>query len=379
MGVINKIVISLFTITLLSACVPAVEAPPVSAPEEEKISPYVMVMLDYGTGSSGFMCSSLSDCASKMSSAAFVELCQQSAGGDEVNCAIYYSDIADDGVANNSQGAANYSGINTVAKRFEFEVFVAILTAVLNDASGFHIGLVVPNSDYGGTVLQGFGLIESDDDVFRDQFISKLLAIPRLVSGAYAHKFQVKETLYELYRYINGESYINLKNTSGNFTASGSPRAEGFTDYDGCVIDGVSCDALTGVITGGVDAGSYGSPFFGDETCVRFYNLIMAFSGPNMDNDLNSEITADMSAFAASGVDEMLAYLSNDATDLVAGLEGVQNMKSWIISDPIVVATVNDWAVAGGTGSEPLLLDDLVLFESQLRDIFTNTANGTCN
>ena len=337
-------------------------------------SPYLVLILDYrATALASTACNGIDNCAEAMSAEVFIPFCQNQAGGSESDCTAFYGDLQDDGAINNSN-TATYTGYDTIPDSFRaniYDVFIETFAAVAGDYD-FPIALMAPNKQDGGTVLQGFRLLEPTN-VARENLKARLDSIPEALSGAYDHPLQLKETLYELYRYLNGGDYINLKHTAGNFTATAEPRNEGIADYDGCVIAGAACDSSTGAVTGGTDNGKYRFPLEADQACTQLYAMVMAANVTNLDNDLDSEIATDMGSAAATDSEPttLLSWFADSDYDVVNHVlaPGKQQLKTWIIADQYREHLLA-WAAAGGTGDTPLYLQNFRQFETDLRHAF---------
>ena len=242
-----------------------------------------------------------------------------------------------------------------------YQAFVAYLTAVMDNFEGIYVGVMAPNKDEGGSILEGYKLLQyGDANGAKETIANSLRSIPTANGGDDAHKLQPSETFYELYRYLNGREFINHTGTDGNFTAAASPSAEGITDYDPAIISG----------------SDFVSPFEGgdpeDLACTKFFGLAMAMNVANDDDDLDDEIAADMGVAAADDFTRLLYHFSDRDTDLVDDslISGDQFMQVWLATDK-TRGHVSDWAEAGGTNEGPLIIEEGRKFEQKLRDMFT--------
>ncbi len=285
-------------------------------------SPYVHLMLDYRPG-------------------LFDALCTYGEGG---SCSPPFMsqsayDNLDPGVYADGDSVSSYSALN------------AVLSSVLSNPlfDDIYMSLVLPNKKNGGTILEGYKRLGDH----REELIATLSAIPESRLEADAHPLQPKETYFEWFRYLNSGNLALGKNTGGNlgFAEAQTP----VPDYDASIIDG----------------GSYSAPFTDPKSCSKLFSMLVAMEGESQDEDLNAEISAELSPLAArEKFTNMLQYMHSSDTDLVDFLEGDQSLeKTWVISDSGMQGQSADWARAGGSGSV-LNLDNPAQLEQDVTNAF---------
>jgi type IV pilus assembly protein PilY1 len=199
-------------------------------------------------------------------------------------------------------------------------IFKAVLAAVLENTlfDDIQVALLISNHpdnrpdaldtrSGGGTILRGYRQLREQ----RAQFTATLKSTPVLAS-ANAHELQPKETYFEWMRYIQGGDVALGQNTRGNFG-----RADPVPDYAADIIAN----------------GSYLTPFTEQSACPRLYSILFTLGVSTRDEDLNAPLAAQTTLPNPASIEELLAYLHNDSTDLLPQLEAtVPLQKTWVVS-----------------------------------------------
>ncbi|MEH6542646.1 MAG: hypothetical protein V7721_01785 [Porticoccaceae bacterium] len=326
----------------------------------------VMLMLDYRPSVFSTMCTSTDDCFEILGGTIETDVPVLDADGNPVLDAdgnpVTETVVTKGDVQIALEAARTAASIPFSDNVTTYEVFVAVLEVVLSNPSydTIHMGLMLSNKTNGGTILDGYkelgatisadiqsatGLAATTQN--KTYLIDRLREITKPGNASSASLMQPSETYFELYSYLNGLSvqFGDTAGTADNFVNGGGVEEVNIRDFDEFIST-----------TAGAPGGDYIEPQqYTDFTCTSMYSIAMATVVDNSDDDLDAEITSNMSADAAVDFTGMLNYMSD--TDLVTGAAGDQNMLTWIISDGSVGKT-RTWAAAGGTGDGVIDLTD---------------------
>ncbi len=213
-------------------------------------------------------------------------------------------------------------------KATNIQALVAVLKVVFAKFDGIYVGLMVPNNSDGGTLLRGYELFQEGDlNGAKSGLINIINSIPIPSQGNQFHETAPKETHYEWYAYVNGDSIEQGKNTSDNFQNTNTPS------YDASLISGHR----------------YISPFANTPAnfeCAKLYE-VYATSGNSggRDNDLDGKIRLAMNG--ADSYEKMVEYTTNE--DVLRNVPGEQNLKTWFIQMGSAATLTDDWAEAAGS------------------------------
>ena len=218
---------------------------------------------------------------------------------------------------------------------------LAVFKVVFAKFDGIYVGLMIHNKDNGGTVLRGYKEFQANDaNGAKQELINILATVPRGGNGAnFFHEVSPKETHYELYRYLNGDSVLFGTQTSNNFSGTHTPN------YDSSIISG----------------SRYISPFSDpnqDFSCTKLYEVYATSgnAGNNKDSDADSYIATDMNAGALdSAFTGMVDYMTNN--DLVRNVTGDQKLKSWFIQMGTAATRIDEWVRAAGTADQLMVIN----------------------
>jgi type IV pilus assembly protein PilY1 len=229
-------------------------------------------------------------------------------------------------------------------------VFKAVLAAVLDNPllDNLQLSLLISNHPDnvaesraagvgGGAILRGYRRLEAQ----REAFLTTLKAIPT-VAAANSHTLQPVETYFEWIRYIRGASVALGQNTAGNFGSS-----DPVPNYDKAVLT----------------AGKYLTPLSDAQACPQLYSILFTLGSPGRDDDLDTEIAAEMNLVDLGSFEAFLAYLHRSTTDLLPQVEAIVPLeKTWVVTSRDRAGNAAQYALAGGTGllyvDEPVVLQD---------------------
>ncbi len=242
-------------------------------------------------------------------------------------------------------------------------VFKAVLAAVLDNTlfDDFHLSLLISNHQDnhdstmdsavgGGTILQGYRRLQEH----RAEFVSTLKSTPVLAS-AKSHELQPKETYFEWLRYIQGGDVALGQNTSGNF---GGP--DPLPNFDASIIE----------------SGKYLTPFTEPQACQKLYSVLFTLGMATHDEDLNTQIVAQMPLSNPSTFEQMLAHLHDGGTDLLPNLDAnVSLQKTWVVTSRERSARAADYAAAGG-GADLLYVNEPAALQASLTRAFAELTAG---
>lgn len=223
-------------------------------------------------------------------------------------------------------------------------VFKAVLAAVLEYPlfDSLRLSLMISNHQGGtsegfaqdaggGTIIHGYKSLGDS----RESLINTLTSIPDVSSG-YAHPLQPMESYFEWSRYLRGGDVVQGNQTSGNFG-----ELEPFPNFDSGIIDGRE----------------YVSPFLNPYACPDLYSLVLATALPAQDNDLNPAIVSQVPLPGNATLEDMLAYLHDESTDLLPHLvAGISLQKTYVVTSREQSDRVT--AKFGSHGSDVMYVDD---------------------
>ncbi len=160
-----------------------------------------------------------------------------------------------------------------------------------------------------------------------------------------SHELQPKETYFEWLRYIQGGDVALGQNTSGNFG-----RVDPVPDYDGNIIKN----------------GKYLAPFADQQGCQKLYSILFTLGQSTHDEDLNTQIAAQMPLSTQTSFEQLLAYLHNSSTDLLPDTDANASLqKTWVVTSRDRPGRAADYAVAGRSGAV-LYVDEPVALQASL-------------
>ena len=273
----------------------------------------------------------------------------------------------------------------------KFDVLRAILKQVLGNVDGVNVGLMLNHEhsmtcavpgpsgsvqsdcSNGGFVAVKLG--DVDDTAHLNDFHATLAALPNPLSSISAHDYQPRETYFELYRYLSGQSVVNAHNSG--------------EDHSGPDPLDVNANVLTADLTAQVDlgAGAYGdyiSPYAATSECVDAYAINITSGKPGFDLDSEPLIGLGLAAGglglasvnnADQNFENIVAHLyDNDLGDgnhgTIENLDGQQNLTSYFIVENSALSNGSEWAAAGGTGAAFSLDVDPDVLVTYITDIF---------
>lgn len=242
-------------------------------------------------------------------------------------------------------------------------VFKAVLAAVMDNTlfDDVHVSLLISNHQDnpsstlntamgGGTLLQGYRRLQEH----RAEFITTLKSTPVLASDK-SHELQPKETYFEWLRYIQGGDVALGENTSGNFG-----RPDPVPNYDASVISN----------------GKYLTPFTDRQECQRLYSILLTLGLSTHDEDLNTQIAAQLPVSNQTSFEQLLAYLHNGSTDLLPDADAnVSLQKTWVVTSRERPGKAADYAAAGG-GTALLYVNEPAALQASLTTALAEVTAG---
>ncbi len=296
------------------------------------------------------------------------------------------------------------------AKISLFELIRAALTNVIAPLGGVRVGLMMSHGhnsncegpgrvecSNGGMIMLGFTSVTTDEDIddfsaplngkarFR-QVLRQIPATPGIAGLPDYHPYQIKETYFELFRYLTGQGVYNGRNGWRDFDSSNAAKV---VNLDGpeAADPGFNVDGIfnypgwdTSIITGGGSGANYISPLIGGN-CSRVFVINVGFGTANQDNDSDAAIAATKASgglnlnLSGSNTQAQLFQFLNDA-DLGDGtwgtvplLDGKQNVTSYFLMQS-ANNTQNEWALGGGTGAAVELGGDPDVITGTISNIF---------
>jgi type IV pilus assembly protein PilY1 len=225
-----------------------------------------------------------------------------------------------------------------------------------------------------------------------NELLAIIDALP-VPSGATAHAYQGKETMFELFRYLTGQAVYNGHN--------------GYTDYGTDNVlnlnqDNTAIDWDSGIEAGGV----YISPLTADLTCTKIFTVSFMLQGSTQDGDSDAAIDSDLPGGMLgldlqapnNKVENIVAYLydvdlARAAAPLgtVPNLTGKQNVTSYLFTQPTPLNSnpptfdrnSTDYATLGGTrpmafvSNPATLMGDLRGTMAQILSVSTTFVSGS--
>jgi type IV pilus assembly protein PilY1 len=174
----------------------------------------------------------------------------------------------------------------------------------------------------GGTILAGYQRLRQH----RSELIALLESLPQVAASA-VHILQPKETYFEWLRYIRGGEVALGQNTAGNFG-----RRDPTPDYDREIIKN----------------GRYLAPIDNPYACPVLLSILFTEHPPARDDDLDAEISAQLSLPAQPSFIRLLSYLHNPATDLLPQVAAtVPLTNTWVVSSRERRVDAEEQAAAG--------------------------------
>lgn len=223
----------------------------------------------------------------------------------------------------------------------------------------------------GGYVLVGAS--DLDTQAKRDAFYAKLDAIP-VPQGNLAHPYQGKELFFEMFRYLSGQGWYNMKNGWTDFGTNTTTNVDNANDYNPANA-AVPLKWDTSIVSGA----NYIAPVTG--ACTKIYTVNILFQVSQNEGDSDAAITA-----ASGGMTGINLQGSNNSfntvirwmydNDVQPGSPGKQNIISYFIVDATKVNTTTRGYAGSGIGktsAEPYVLssDPEALIDT-LSSIFKN-------
>lgn len=223
----------------------------------------------------------------------------------------------------------------------------------------------------GGYLLLGATAL--DTQAKRDAFYAKLDAIPT-PGGSLAHPYQGKELFFELFRYLSGQGWYNMKNGWKDFGTNNDANIDNPNDYSP-VNAGVPLKWDSSIVSGA----NYLAPATG--ACAKIYTVNILFQVSQNEADSDGAITA-----ASGGMTGINLHGSHNSfntvirwmydNDVQPGTAGKQNVISYFIVDSTKVNTTTRGYAGAGLGkasAEPYTLSsDPEQLVNTLSSIFNN-------
>ena len=226
----------------------------------------------------------------------------------------------------------------------------------------------------GAYILQGF---KEMDSAGRTSFMSKLTSM-KDPGGALAHSFQLKEALFEFYRYLKGYDVYNGRN---GYTDWNSGTGANGNRNVGEAADTTNNNNLLGwdssIMWKPGTKWVYKDPFSTGEDCVKAFMINFMFGVTNQEDDSDAAIKLATDSTnqgmgltglsnGTNGAIQMVSYMKNN--DLNTTVDGVQSVTQYFVTDA-TSTSIGQLASAGGTSQIKIQMDNPSIVIEALRNI----------
>lgn len=226
----------------------------------------------------------------------------------------------------------------------------------------------------GAYILQGFTEMNAAG---RTSFLTKLINM-KDPGGALAHTFQLKEVLFEAYRYIKGWDVYNGRNgyTDWNSGASGNQNRN-----VGDAADTTNNNNLLGwdstIMNKPGTKWVYKDPIASGDDCTKLFMIHFMFGVTSQEDDSDAAIklTANSTSQGmglstlsngTNGAIQMVSYMKNN--DLNTTVDGVQSVTQYFVTDASSTS-IGQLAAAGGTSQVAIQMNNPAVVIEALRNI----------
>jgi type IV pilus assembly protein PilY1 len=280
-----------------------------------------------------------------------------------------------------------------------FDLLRWSLKVVFSQYSGFKASLMVSHSQSnncagpgktgcsnGAYVLQGFE--DMGDAAHQDDF-HETLGYMKDPGGALAHSYQLKEMLFEFYRYLKGWDVYNGHNGYIDWNSGGNPNVNRNV---GAANDQTNNNHLLGWDTTIESGGTtYISPLGAESNCTKMFAIHFIFGVTNQEDDSDAAIKKTANATdqgmgltnlsnGTNGAIEMVSYMKNN--DLSSTTDGTQSVTQYFVTNA-TSTNIRQLAAAGGTtvveiGSDPQdLVDKLGAILQEILSVSTTFVSAS--
>lgn len=273
-------------------------------------------------------------------------------------------------------------------KMSTFDVLKMALTTVFLEFEDFKGGLMVPHANInncagptkevagcsnGAYILTGFNEM---DETGRQKFLEEKLYKMVDAGGTLNHTYQLKEILFEFYRYVKGYDVYNGKNGFMDWGTSGNP-GKNFNVGSGSDTD--NNNHLLGYDETILEPSkkTYISPFASADKCTKMFFIHFVFGVTSQEDDSDAAIKANTDSInqgmglttlqtGTNGAIQMVSYMKNN--DLGSTTDGLQTVTQYFVTNASSTS-ITKLAAAGGTTPVVLDPDDPSIVVDALRNI----------